>query len=111
MHGMDATITLKRAKLLAKTASLSQPDELDGLANAIIELAEDAIACWPRPIPVSERLPSEQGDYLCFARKQRGSYQIWRMGFFIPDSGWEDAVSGYSLRDVTHWLPLPPKPE
>jgi hypothetical protein len=62
------------------------------------------------PIPVRERLPDEQGDYWCWCRRKTDEYG-WHKGFYIPFTGWECAVSGYTLREVTHWLPIPPKPE
>jgi hypothetical protein len=63
---------------------------------------------WPRPIPVSERLP-DLGVRVLF-----WSFDEWYSGnltggentpyFFVADG------EGFGAAGVTHWLPLPPKP-
>jgi hypothetical protein len=62
-----------------------------------------AIQCWPRPIPVTERLPDEGLEVLAYD----GSW--WVANRWC--NRWEEP-NCHGLQDVpvTHWLPLPPKP-
>lgn len=61
---------------------------------------------WPRAIPVSERLPDRHTFVLawqplndCWAEREWDEC-VWR------------TVEGYIVDEkITHWLPLPPKPE
>ncbi len=63
-----------------------------------------------RWIPVSEKLPTEDGYYLVktisahIYKSQNGVYQCW----FYPDNLAGHEFSG-DVR-VTHWMPLPPPP-
>lgn len=63
---------------------------------------------WPRPIPVSERLPEEITSVLTWPG-YRGN-DGWQVGAYWPDDSdcqWR-SLDGDSLH-VTHWLPLPPR--
>lgn len=83
---------------------------------------------WPKPIPVSERLPElcDDGEpprviaYCTFAaycnspQNNELESPTWLSGYFEPgkvefvtDS---DVLQGPELT-ITHWLPLPPNPE
>jgi len=64
---------------------------------------------WPRPIPVSERLPEDLEEcVLVFARG------CWFVSFQVNGSWFgfhHDSREGNpELQGVTHWLPLPPAP-
>lgn len=69
---------------------------------------------WPRPIPVSERLPEIVTDedfspaFLAFCSRCPG----WHLAFVCVDGAWtlldDDSIDPHT---ITHWLPLPPKPE
>ena len=85
---------------------------LSDAADAIAELEdrlaiadEDRIKFFlqiPRWIPVTERLPEEDGCYLVAVKndhKRRYSKTAW----FSHDS-W------FARQDVTHWMPLPEPP-
>lgn len=84
----------------------------------LIEQEIDAERYWPRPIPVSERLPEinketdESEDVLAYFGEKRG-WGISRMTDFNrgcdvpPEWSADYPWSG----DPTHWLPTPPKPE
>lgn len=70
-------------------------------ADAIEELSK------PRWIPVAERLPEKDGDYLC-----------WLLGYMSVlrwdgKNWWYVSIGGAYTRYVTHWqeLPEPPKEE
>jgi len=81
----------------------------------------NAPACeWPRPIPVSERLPElidgTSGDKLLFEMipEEEDYFSGWRIGWL------EKRTDGYHWRVygkdndgflVTHWLPMPPEPQ
>lgn len=64
--------------------------------------AVDRDCDWPRPIPVSERLPESPRVVLAFAYDEWSSADF-KNGMFAYD--------GQILINVTHWLPLPPKPD
>jgi hypothetical protein len=72
-------------------------DMIEGVDQEI-----DAEKYWPRPIPVSERLPEAGQRVLVFADGE------WHSAV------WGDWVDGYRETyepSSTHWLPIPPKPE
>jgi hypothetical protein len=56
------------------------------------------VPVWPRPIPVSERLPEPDAECLFF-----DEYSGWWM------NSWDD-IPKSTRPKITHWLPLPPKP-
>lgn len=77
---------------------------------AIIATNEEIIPIYPyRWIPVTERLPEEDGYYLCNVRSFafRGSFYAamlkYDKGGFIEGHIYTD--------DVTHWMPLPEPPK
>ncbi len=59
---------------------------------------------WPRPIPVSERLPDVDGEYLVFA----ASTSQWMTTDFCKHDFQES--HGFNCFRPTHWLPMPPPP-
>lgn len=88
---------------------------------------------WPRPIPVSERLPEPGEDVLTYGQllpdesnREPGDFEtigLWNIqgyrlctydqhGNFVSQ---DDRFYNSPLYDgdftVTHWLPMPPKPE
>ena len=84
--------------------------------------------CLDRPIPVSERLPEcsdgeSSDDVLIFIddgdAEKTDSISHWKVGWLMfPDDAdryWETNLSKNGewneFGPVTHWLPLPPKPE
>lgn len=91
------------------------PDDRKESKLALAEAKAAVLAAWPRPIPVSERLPEDNTEVLCYSRKTLSGFRRWHFGM-LPRNGtnddWFDPTTGnYSLNDVTHWLPLPPKNE
>ena len=79
-------------------------------------------ACWPRPIPVSERLPELDTDYLAYGYMSPGSHRkptdtrCWVEATYHSPTGPGDTAHWASkylvyLFDVTHYLPLPRNPE
>ena len=58
-----------------------------------------------RWIPVTERLPEDDDDVLIMSS---GSIN---MGYYsVCNEYWADYINGY-YDDVTHWMPLPERPE
>ena len=75
---------------------------------------EEGRLAWPKPIPVSEKLPEEYVDVLgwdgrkwdvtCIAEDKSSGM----VGWYYIGAGGDDYYDGKS---ITHWLELPPKPE
>ena len=66
-------------------------------------------------IPVSERLPDEEGWYLVFTTPNRG-YRSINKGQFIKGYEWDNFKprwrgAGGTWTNVTHWMPLPEPPK
>ena len=86
----------------------------------------DPLTCWPRPIPVSERMPEVDDtgfsvdDTLIFLPDDEDG--CWRSGHYsnrarnvgLPGNWFTDNRE-YNIVECplfpTHWLPMPPKPE
>jgi hypothetical protein len=69
---------------------------------------------WPRPIPVSERLPEEGADVLVFgACEWDGSeaHAIWRDAQHVRGGSFLAIENAELPITATHWMPLPPAPE
>lgn len=92
------------------------------IPGAITPLAADDFDHWPRPIPVSERLPEwiEGGKIaplLAFGSIVDDEKESWHMAACVRSkaggSWWFEDCNGDGGDDllITHWLPLPPKPE
>jgi len=73
-------------------------ENLAGLIDIADKLREEA-----RWIPVTERLPESAGKYMTFSGTY-GVCQLWFEGRVFDDCG-------DTIRDVTHWRPLPKPPE
>lgn len=84
-------------------------EELD--LALFLSKCDSFVRTWPRPIPVSERLPEPRTTVLVWpGYLQNPGYQL---GAYWPD---DDEVSPWRSTDgdylqSTHWLPLPPKPD
>lgn len=70
---------------------------------------------WPSPIPVAERLPEELGFYLAFGDHPLWMGPTWQVASLCrlverDETVWVAPDSTRRIA-VTHWLPLPPKPE
>lgn len=110
-------------------------ETLDAAADAIEELNRDldfavrskaaaVKACTPRWIPVTERLPEEDGEYLTWFRvdDSEPSFGIFPFDANVPAFGyWDDyydpVTYGWAgsdfieVKGVTHWMPLPEPPK
>lgn len=88
-------------------------------SDLVSKMVEDLANDWPRPIPVSERLPEVGQDVLAFGR----SVNLWSSPGTVSNNerkwfsaGWDGEVwevnyaESLQLTDVAHWLPLPPSP-
>lgn len=71
--------------------------------SVVVRAQKAVLDKFPRWIPVTERLPEEDGCYLVAVKndhKRRYSKTAW----FSHDS-W------FARQDVTHWMPLPQPPK
>jgi hypothetical protein len=99
--------------------------ELAANARRYETLRESFLNSLPRPIPVSERLPEDGRPVLCYApglcriwseddgreRLVRSDLGQWLLTALNDDGWWRCYGTQLSPNDITHWLPLPPKPE
>ena len=76
--------------------------EQEAFDMAIEALQADAVQGW---IPVSERLPSDGGNYLITVEDLRlghiGEHTVTMADFYAKEKKWNSAV------DVIAWMPLP----
>lgn len=57
-----------------------------------------------RWIPVTERLPEENGIYLTFNKKKQYEFHLFQTGKRMWQGIWEED-------GVTHWMPMPQPPK
>ncbi len=76
--------------------------------------AEDFAAAlgtrWPRPIPVSERLPENKDNSWnpVFAYFPGEGWVL--ANYYRDDGWWAERRDEFESIEPTHWLPLPPDP-
>ncbi len=88
-----------------------------------------ATETWPRPIPVTERLPDSAALCLAYCRETDNYNEVWSTAYFdsedkewhlyfCRDEDWNEFSSdglgvNFSADSdfITHWLPMPPAPE
>jgi len=78
---------------------------------------------WPRPIPVTERLPEVGDSVMVFAPVTSFKRPIWFAAALSEEGFWwswtayqelpylHNKGKRLELHFVTHWLPMPPVPE
>ncbi len=80
----------------------------------LIDQEIDAERYWPRPIPVSERLPEDFALVIGYCRIHGQWEEAERHPFGIEGVKFDPEYHGW-IGDCecrfTHWLPTPPKPE
>jgi hypothetical protein len=79
------------------------------------ERPEELLMSWLHPIPVSERLPDAIGFFLAYGYRKHWHSGVWQLASFavrLADGAcvWVRDDTNEEI-EVTHWLPLPPKPE
>ena len=62
----------------------------------------------PKWIPVSERLPVDDREVLCFTKREYYWIARWN---YCDDRMWSDGEMWCSESEVTHWMPLPEPPK
>jgi hypothetical protein len=93
---------------LAKQALAEQHERIEVLERLVARHDLES-----RPIPVSERLPEDGACVLAFGLKYRGKSWFeshYKNGQFLTE--YDNAFCCADCHSsVTHWLPMPPKPE
>ena len=99
-----STIHLALADYLATNAYLNDTaqDVLVMVAKWIDEAPEIEIPKW---IPVTERLPEESGEYLCYCGEYDGICIVY-LEILKTKSKWRS-----NRKRVTHWMPMPEPPK
>jgi hypothetical protein len=98
-------------KIRALEQMLCDRDAVIRTARAEIDRLKNA----SRWIPVTERLPEEEGWYLVYTTPKRAHKSINKAMFCKgyewgnPETYWRGA--GGHWANVTHWMPLPDAPE
>ncbi len=73
----------------------------------------EAIEMSLKPIPVTERLPNCGSEVIALAEWERGP-NYWVKAFgqatYTDSCGWDSPLTLHGMI-VTHWFPMPPKPE
>lgn len=85
---------------------------IDDMIDRVEDFPPADVAPVPRWIPVTERLPSENGLYLCCWKAQCDD-QTWiiRLADWRADTGWMNMHDEPMKKPITHWMPLPEPPE
>lgn len=87
--------------------SLQAADAIEDLENRLNLWRQDKIRRW---IPVTERLPKENGFYLCLYKHKASGGVATDEGLSILQ--WINNKWGINdIYLVTHWMPLPQPPE
>lgn len=89
----------------------SRADAIRKNRESVMPDIEKHFDTWPRPIPVSEKLPDPGETVLAFMSELRGGAgRYWYLAQ-ISDSGQWIEIPSAIAADVTHWLPLPGDPK
>lgn len=103
--------SVKIAEAIMAKCNIQHCDIVD-MALAINDMLE-VQWMWPRPIPVSERLPEPGVSVLACVPSLEGIHWIIAVVHEVATHGcWVNADTNVPLlaAAVTHWLPLPPNP-
>ena len=99
------------ARELDRALAKMSPREKQVFGNQLAALFKAATPQWPRPIPVTERLPEADVSVLAYFADG-----FWDECYFYGDEIVEDGIALANEErplphGITHWLPMPPKPE
>ena len=90
-------------------------EELQGRAKVLEKVADKWCEAMPKWIPVTERLPENQGQFLTRygygdASIETGQFFYGVLYYFYADAEphWQHESAGV---EVTHWMPLPEPPK
>lgn len=81
-------------------------------AESILAIPSADVAPVQRWIPVTERLPEENGLYFCCWKAQCDDKSwIIRLADWRADTGWMNMYDEPMKKPITHWMPLPNPPK
>lgn len=83
------------------------------LVDTIAELTKELEALKNQWISVEDRLPDEDGRYMCYVKKlERGDLDVYMRLLFLDGKWpWIENKDRDIYNKVTHWMPLPEPPE
>lgn len=58
-------------------------------------------------IPVTERLPDKDGEYVVCIAKRNPFSRFMPMVARIEKNGWVNTITEQYIAEVTHWMPIP----
>lgn len=114
---LDAYDIGTHSRFLDGPVDFTSADEVD--LAMFLSKCEEFVRTWPRPIPVSDQMPSDGQRALAYvpdvsADGRDDGYWIsatWAGGRWLDGGLDRDGDETYERpQDVTHWLPMPPRP-
>ena len=107
MHRIPLT-ELERAGLINHGLAAGNPSQLsDAFRHGMKWATDNSVIKW---IPVSERLPENEGTYFCLGHGGAPFVCLFRTTKY-EGKIWLRSTGTRRIDGITHWMPLPAAPE